>query len=312
MKAISINICFLVLFSAAATHAQDEVTEIPPRRADSNENSALKQETRAPSKAPSKKKRSIKKRKRTRKCRSWASARYRRMKRNWQRVPKIPKPRYREGFRDLVVNAVNIGERARVFPFLPDGTLDPDAVDKMTPLFQDKDTGATHPLHPRLVKLLYKLADHFKARQINVISGYRDVNQIESESYHGKGCAADINLPGIPLGAVARKARQFGHVGVGFYPDSGFVHIDVRDGPSYFWVDRSGPGQRSCLRPILRQAAAKSDRRYREKNDAPKRHLNRKGIPLGAIQTPPDQTPQGATNGRISSDGTVVGYKHAE
>ena len=96
------------------------------------------------------------------------------MKRRWFRVPKIPKPRYREGYRDLTLYAVNIGKRIRVFPYLPDGTLDPEVLLQIQDLFQDKDTGATHPVNPRLVKLIYKLADHFKARQVNIISAIKN------------------------------------------------------------------------------------------------------------------------------------------
>ena len=37
--------------------------------------------------------------------------------------------------------------------------------------------------------------------------------------------------------------KTFQHIGVGYYPNSNFVHVDVRDGPSAFWIDYSGPGQ---------------------------------------------------------------------
>jgi len=36
--------------------------------------------------------------------------------------------------------------------------------------------------------------------------------------------------------------RTLGTVGVGYYPNSSFVHLDVRDVPTY-WIDYSGPGQ---------------------------------------------------------------------
>jgi len=34
-------------------------------------------------------------------------------------------------------------------------------------------------------------------------------------------------------------------VGVGYYPNSSFVHLDVRKDRSAFWIDYSGPGERS-------------------------------------------------------------------
>src|SRR5262249_37145908 len=51
---------------------------------------------------------------------------------------------------------------------------------------------------------------------------------------------------------------ELGFVGVGIYPVSGFVHVDVRE-RSYFWVDMSGPRQKNRTRGILADLAAKSD-----------------------------------------------------
>src|SRR5690606_9609465 len=36
--------------------------------------------------------------------------------------------------------------------------------------------------------------------------------------------------------------RKFDQTGVGYYPNSYFVHMDVREDRGY-WVDRSGPGE---------------------------------------------------------------------
>ncbi len=238
--------------------------------------------------SPGKKKRTVEKRrhkKRVRRCYTGASPRQRRTIRRWQRVPRIRKPKYREGFRDLVIHSVNLGERIRVFPFLPNGELDPAVMDQIENALRDKHTAASHPIHPRLVKLIYRLADHFKARQINIISGFRETRE-KNEGYHGKGRAVDIVIPGVSIAALARKARQLGRVGVGLYPNSGFVHLDVRTGPSYFWIDRSGPGKRSCLRRVLTKTAAKWDRRWRPRHDEPKRHKNRKGKLRGALPAP--------------------------
>lgn len=215
--------------------------------------------------------------------------------RRWRIVPRIPKPKYREGLRDLVFYSVNLGERIRVFPYLPDGTLDEEALAKVQRIFRDKDSEAEHSVHPRLIKLLYKLADRFDARQITLISGYREAMEPGDEGQHSLGRAADIVIPGVSLGMIARQARRLGRVGVGFYPNSGFVHVDVRDGPSYFWIDRSGPGQRQCLRRILPLYAQKQDRKWRPKHDEPERHVNRRGELLGAIPPAFEPSPQAAT-----------------
>ena len=86
--------------------------------------------------------------------------------------------------------------------------------------------------------ILSHVYDRFR-RPIEIVSGYR--NQQKQTSYHFKGSAADIRIPGISN----RKVRGFvesldgGGMGVGFYPRVGFVHVDVRPPPSYRWIDRS-------------------------------------------------------------------------
>jgi hypothetical protein len=47
-------------------------------------------------------------------------------------------------------------------------------------------------------------------------------------------------------------------VGVGVYPTSQFVHVDIRP-RSYFWVDFSGPRMKNRERGILGDLAARSD-----------------------------------------------------
>jgi hypothetical protein len=68
----------------------------------------------------------------------------------------------------------------------------------------------------------------------------------------------DLVVPGASDEDVAKFAREEGFAGVGVYPVSGFVHVDIRE-HSYFWVDTSGPGKRSRIRGILADVAAKSD-----------------------------------------------------
>jgi uncharacterized protein YcbK (DUF882 family) len=232
----------------------------------------------------SEKKKKIRRRTR-RRCQSSVSSSYRKMLSRWRSTPKIPKIQYRNGLRDLALYAVNTGERVRFFPYLPDGELDPEVLPLLGRFFRDKHTDAEHAVEPRLIKLLYKIADRFKARQINVISGYREVVEETNESNHSRGLALDIMIPGTKLGAAAYYARTLGHVGVGFYPTSGFIHLDVRTGPSFFWVDRSGPGKPSCLVRVHSEFAAKMDRRWKPKSDVPRRHKNKRGRLLGAVET---------------------------
>ncbi len=236
----------------------------------------------------SKSKKHKKKRKRRRGCRAYATPQYKKMVRNWRKTPQIPKPRWRDGYRDLTLYSVNHGERVRVFPFLPDGTLDPQAMGEIEHLFRDKHTGKAHEMNPRLVKVLYRLAVRFEARQINIISGFRESKVGGSESHHSDGSAVDFMIPGVKLPATAKVARRLGHVGVGFYPTSGFVHLDVRE-RSYFWADRSGPGQPGCLRQIMPKSVWTFDSRHKTAHDEPVPKKNKKGQLLGATPEPTEE-----------------------
>jgi uncharacterized protein YcbK (DUF882 family) len=42
-----------------------------------------------------------------------------------------------------------------------------------------------------------------------------------------QGMAMDIRVPGVELGQVRKAALALGRGGVGYYPQSDFVHVDV-------------------------------------------------------------------------------------
>jgi uncharacterized protein YcbK (DUF882 family) len=47
------------------------------------------------------------------------------------------------------------------------------------------------------------------------------------------GQAVDISLPGVPLATLRSAALGLKAGGVGYYPQSGFIHVDV--GPVRTW-----------------------------------------------------------------------------
>ena len=126
-------------------------------------------------------------------------------------------------------------------------------------------SGDEHPVEPRALNIIYRIQTHFQAAAIRIVSGYR-VPKPSSHSNHGKGRAIDFIVPGTPDADVAKFAREIGFVGVGIYPTSQFVHVDVRP-RSYFWIDNSGPGKRNRERGILPELAAASDKRATERGE---------------------------------------------
>ncbi len=103
--------------------------------------------------------------------------------------------------------------------------------------------GPTPPA--RLVEILARISDHFGGRTITLVSGYRTAGGYTRESsQHTHGHALDIRIQGVPPTELRDYVREsFDRIGVGFYPRSHFVHVDVRDRDAY-WVDWSRPGQR--------------------------------------------------------------------
>ena len=100
--------------------------------------------------------------------------------------------------------------------------------------------------HPRLIRLLAQVSDHFGGRPIHVISGYRKPGGFTKDtSRHVAGQAIDFRIPGVPLTEL-RDYCSIDHVGVGYYPRTQFVHLDMRR-TSARWTDYSGPGEAPLL-----------------------------------------------------------------
>ena len=103
------------------------------------------------------------------------------------------------------------------------------------------------------------MGQHFDA-QLEVVSGYRSRERKTSRHRHMK--AVDFRIRGLNPKAIWTWAKRFDNVGLGWYPTSKFVHLDVREKSAY-WIDDSGPGQRSRYRKKVPQTRAKSRRRLR-------------------------------------------------
>ena len=102
-------------------------------------------------------------------------------------------------------------------------------------------------MNERLLMLLAQVSDHFGGRPLRVISGYRTTSWVE-ESKHPLGRACDFVVLGVPNKVLRDYLRALDNVGVGYYPNSTFVHLDVRDRNTY-WVDYAGPGEPPRLTP---------------------------------------------------------------
>jgi uncharacterized protein YcbK (DUF882 family) len=111
-------------------------------------------------------------------------------------------------------------------------------------------TGRVHQMATRLASLIYETSRHFQFGKILVVAGYRAPRIARQKgnpkSPHKRGLACDFRVEGVANTELRDYLRgAFGRVGVGYYPNSDFVHLDVRQKQSAFWIDYSGPGERA-------------------------------------------------------------------
>lgn len=177
--------------------------------------------------------------------------------RAWHSAGGATAPKAANGLPLLVLHSLNTNDRTELAPYTKDGGFSAEDLDRASYVVREPRSGNRHPIEPHLIDLVYRLETHFNSPEIRVVSCYRTPSG-KGRSNHGRGRAIDFIVPGATDEEVAKVARDFGFVGVGIYPTSGFIHMDVRD-RSYFWVDRSGPGKRNRAKGILSDLAHKSD-----------------------------------------------------
>jgi uncharacterized protein YcbK (DUF882 family) len=125
-----------------------------------------------------------------------------------------------------------------------DGRYVPTAMRKLRGFMRDYRANATHDIDPRLYDLLHSIAHKAGTNApFKVISAYRSARTnamkarhsrgVAKNSYHIKGMAIDIALPGYSLSSLHNVALSMNAGGVGYYSRSGFVHVDV--GPVRTW-----------------------------------------------------------------------------
>jgi hypothetical protein len=97
-------------------------------------------------------------------------------------------------------------------------------------------------LHRGLLARVDAIAHRFPGRRISLVSGYRPQSR---GSQHQSGRALDLRVLGVGNEELVAFCKTLADTGCGYYPNSSFVHVDVRapgtGGVS--WIDTSGPGE---------------------------------------------------------------------
>lgn len=199
-----------------------------------------------------------------------ADSDYKARLRGWREPRDLRPHRWVRGFREVTFRNIHTNRSAKLRLFDDDGEVTAEAKAEIRRIWNDAVGGDGREIKDRLIKILYFVAIKFNAEEIVIISGHRDDRGESSTSPHWQGRAADIIVPGASSRRVWEYVQTYGKVGVGRYPVSGFVHVDVRSS-SFFWEDVSGPGQPSCYYQVDRNLARQYDADYDEHHDDPRR-----------------------------------------
>ncbi|HEY8191098.1 MAG TPA: DUF882 domain-containing protein [Alphaproteobacteria bacterium] len=114
----------------------------------------------------------------------------------------------------------------------------PESFERINNVLRDFRTGEVFPVDPRIIDIMYVSHRKTGANQpFEVLSGYRsprtnDMLRRASEgvaqhSLHLTGQAVDVRLPGYSTRNLKSIAVKIRAGGVGYYPDSNFVHMDT-------------------------------------------------------------------------------------
>jgi uncharacterized protein YcbK (DUF882 family) len=122
--------------------------------------------------------------------------------------------------------------------FWSQGNFVPEGLAEINKLLRDHRNDQIAAIDPQLLVLLDRVSAQFGTNKlVHVISGYRSpesnqkladtTNGVAKHSMHIEGKAIDVRVPGLALSSLHKAALNAGGGGVGYYPDSQFVHLDT-------------------------------------------------------------------------------------
>ncbi len=139
--------------------------------------------------------------------------------------------------RKLSLYNIHTGEELET-TYWSEGSYVGQSLGEIDHVLRDFRTGDAISMDTRLLDLLHSIRTRLGGSQpFHVISGYRspktnamlrsESSGVAKHSLHMQGMAADICLPGRDLSVLHQVALDLGLGGVGYYPRSNFVHVDV-------------------------------------------------------------------------------------
>lgn len=145
--------------------------------------------------------------------------------------------------RSIVLHHAHTGETLKAVYFA-DGRYLPETLRAAARHLRDWRVDQSCPVDPKLLDLLWSLRRRLEtSAPIEVLCGYRSpatnamlrrkAHGVARNSLHMRGMAIDLNVPGRSLRSLRKAAISLKGGGVGYYPRSGFVHVDT--GAVRYW-----------------------------------------------------------------------------
>lgn len=139
--------------------------------------------------------------------------------------------------RSLRFRHLHTGEKLSVVYYADESYL-PDALAAINHLLRDFRTDDEHAIDRNLLDLLYDISLKIgRSTWFEVISGYRSPStnvmlrqtskKVARQSLHMQGRAIDVRVRGLDAALLRSAATSMKRGGVGYYPNSAFVHLDT-------------------------------------------------------------------------------------
>ncbi len=114
-----------------------------------------------------------------------------------------------------------------------DGNLPADTAKELARFMRCRVSGRTHRIATGALALLADVAARYPGHEIEVVSAVRaEPDRTRAgikHSRHWDGHAIDLIVRGVKLSEVRDVMwKTHTHIGVGWYPSSGFIHLDYR------------------------------------------------------------------------------------
>lgn len=129
------------------------------------------------------------------------------------------------------------GERLTATYRTPEGSYDVEALKSLNWILRCHYTNEVADMDIRVLDFLNMVDKRLGGNnEIHIISGYRspeynhllrrESGRVAKKSLHIEGKAIDIAIPCVNLSTLRKTALALRQGGVGYYPKTGFIHID--------------------------------------------------------------------------------------